>query len=143
MSVDVGGFDVGKFANVRVLRRIAEVSGGDYFDARTAADLNRYVDAYHRLVKAQNEAYSCLLRAGNSLYQCQLQQSNDAYAEVLREQNERYGELLREQNERYGDLLVQANDARSGGTERRARPIDARRRRLVEQLEARPAPGRG
>jgi hypothetical protein len=70
VTVDVVGFDVTKTADADALRDIAEASGGAYTSARTAAELEAYVEAQERRREELVDAESCVINQGNELYSC-------------------------------------------------------------------------
>lgn len=148
VTVDVVGFDIAQSADAQALRDIAEASGGDYTDARTADELDAFVEAEERRQRELNEAESCLLSRGNELYNCYTSRSNSAYNQATSrsnaiyndttsESNRIYNELTSESNRIYNDLTSEANDASAQGDEERAQEIENRRDKITEEIERR------
>jgi hypothetical protein len=109
VTVDVVGFDISKSADAEGLREIAEASGGEYTDARTARDLEAFVEAENRRIQELNEAQSCLSSRGNELYSCYSSQSNGAYSNMSNRSNAVYSELSNRSNAIYSEYSNRAN----------------------------------
>lgn len=148
VTVDVVGFDISKSADAEGLREIAEASGGEYTDARTARDLEAFVEAENRRIQELNEAQSCLSGRGNELYSCYSSQSNGAYSNMSNRSNAVYSELSNRSNAIYSDysnranaiyseLSRQANEADSAGDDAGADEIRADRDRQTSELRRR------
>ncbi|MEJ7717100.1 MAG: VWA domain-containing protein [Thermoleophilaceae bacterium] len=99
VTVDVVGFDISKSADAEGLREIAEASGGEYTDARTARDLEAFVEAENRRIQELNEAQSCLSSRGNELYSLLHRASPTArYSNMSNRSNAVYSELSNRSN---------------------------------------------
>jgi Ca-activated chloride channel family protein len=80
VTVDIVGFDIENNADADRLREIAEVSGGEYTDARTADELDRFFVDYSKRQSELIDAQLCVLKRKNDVYGCQLGEANDAYS---------------------------------------------------------------
>lgn len=148
VTVDVVGFDISKSADAEGLREIAEASGGEYTDARTARDLDAFVEAENRRIQELNEAQSCLSSRGNELYSCYSSQSNGAYSNMSNRSNAVYSELSNRSNAIYSEysnranavykeLSQEASEADSAGDDAGADEIRADRDRQTSELRRR------
>ncbi|MGI8439488.1 MAG: vWA domain-containing protein [Thermoleophilaceae bacterium] len=137
VTVDVVGFDIAQSADAQALRDIAEASGGEYTDARTADELDAFVEAEERRQRELNEAQSCLVSRGNELYTCYTSRSDSAYTQATSRSNAIYIDLTSESNRIYNDLTKEANDASAQGDEERAQEIENRRDQITEEIERR------
>jgi hypothetical protein len=69
LTLDVVGFDVPDAESAQ-LRRIAEVGGGTYVDARTNEALDDYFEGQRQQWLALNDQFICILNAGNASHSC-------------------------------------------------------------------------
>jgi len=137
VTVDVVGFDISKSADAEGLRDIAEASGGEYTDARTADDLDAFAEAENRRIDELNEAQNCLIDRGNELYNCYTDQANGAYNNMTDRANAVYNDYTNRANAIDNDLTNEANDADAADDDARADEIRAERDRQTSALRAR------
>lgn len=71
VTTDVVGFDVAEPAAARRLRAIAEASGGEYTDARTAADLDDYFTEARERVAELSKQLLCVSAQAGRINLCQ------------------------------------------------------------------------
>lgn len=85
VTVDVVGFDVADSSEGEALRRVAEVTGGEYAAAEDAAELNDYFDdAVARVFDVVN-ALSCLQLQSANATACVNRSSSSAVYDLNRE----------------------------------------------------------
>ena len=64
VQIDVVGFDIRDNADVQQLKRIADVTGGGYHDARSRADLDAYFNQLGRALAQAFDGMTCSIREG-------------------------------------------------------------------------------
>lgn len=139
IGIDVIGFDIEKQEDVEQLRQIAKVTGGEYIDAKTRADLEAYVNQQFTRYRQTAEAAQCELKNFSQIGNCdsvltnkaitrigELQRKDTsgaarsaAYSEIIvkiqaayNERSKAYTEAAQRSNElskQFGDLLQQLN----------------------------------
>jgi len=62
--IDVIGFDIRDNADVQQLKRVAEVTGGAYHDARSRAELDAYFNELGRALHRSFDGMTCSIREG-------------------------------------------------------------------------------
>lgn len=80
VTVDVVGFDIGTSGEQAALREIAEVTGGEYFDAQTGADLEDYFSEQRRMWSELTDQYLCSQVYSNSVLGCMMNFNNETVA---------------------------------------------------------------
>ena len=137
VTVDVVGFDVAKSTDAARLKRIADVAGGTYTNARSGRDLTSFVKAEAQRIISENRALACVIGKGNALSACQLSRQNAAAADMILEENRISADLMRRENALSAKLVGEENSAAAAGDRRRAEEIAARRRRMTDEISAR------
>lgn len=84
VTTDVVGFDIAKPDEARRLRAIAEASGGEYSDARTAAALDDYFEKARERAAELTEEHLCLIGEATDISICQRSAKVDASLYMLR-----------------------------------------------------------
>ncbi|MDP8995129.1 MAG: VWA domain-containing protein, partial [Pseudomonadota bacterium] len=144
VTTDVVGFDVAKPAEAKRLRAIAEASGGEYSDARTAAALNDYFSDQLQRVDDLAKQYLCVIEKAAQVSLCQTDTGakgwlymTEAAAVASREGREAEAEeidRLREQLEvarqRRDDAFDRQSDATATRLDREYEEAQRRLRRL-------------
>lgn len=126
--IDIIGFGAGR-NDVAQLRKIAEAGGGDYYDAKTRADLDNYFkqmdEAYLKTIGNSN----CFIEAYNDANLCDAAYVNDAVGKINRELGAAFDESLKTQNQdKYMELT---------GFQPRIRELQNQRRAAREASYAR------
>ena len=123
VTVDVVGLGVPN-DETEQLRDIATAGGGEYFEARTGADLDAYFERQSEAVDQTFDAFICELR--NSAFDtiCDQNQCNRATVFRIPEEQEKYEfgspeyEALDDLSDRISDGLSERQEARSEASER-------------------------
>lgn len=145
VTTDVVGFDVAKPAEAKRLRAIAEASGGEYSDARTAAALDDYFRDQLQRVDDLATQYLCVIEKTAQVSLCQTETGakgslymTEAAAVASREGREAEAEEidgLRKQLDAARERRDDAFDRQSDATAKRLdRELDEAERRL-ERLD--------
>ena len=117
VTTDVVGFDVAKPAEARRLRAIAEASGGEYSDARTADALDDFFEAALERVADLTEQYLCVTGQATEIGLCQSGTATRAVLYMSRAAN---------------DAARAGRDAQAAEIERLEKELDAARERRKE-----------
>jgi Ca-activated chloride channel homolog len=78
VQVDVVGFDIQSEEEAAQLRRIAEVGGGEYYDAKTAQDLEEFLRKQNEALYQTRDAWTCEVQNLLSVPLCNQQVVNKA-----------------------------------------------------------------
>jgi hypothetical protein len=78
VQVDVVGFDIQSEEEAAQLRRIAEVGGGEYYDAKTAQDLDEFLRKQNEALYKTRDAWTCEVQNLLSVPLCNQQVVNKA-----------------------------------------------------------------
>lgn len=146
VRVDVVGFDVGK-QDAENLRKIAEVTGGEYTDAKSGADLDEYLKKQTRAVYETRAAITCEIAnlmhtplcnqqlVNKSLFYLDRLRQEAANRQMRARQSEQSEDALREQQqaEAYLDLINRISAARDE-RERKSREAVPRYRELEQKM---------
>ena len=97
--VNIIGFDVDA-DTARQLRATAQAGGGQYYEARNAAELQRVFRQSINL-RAWNEYYSCVLGEQNRQLSQTLREQNTALSCALQKANQELSAILRDANSNY------------------------------------------
>lgn len=89
LTIDVVGFGVPD-DETEQLKDIATAGGGEYFDARTGDDLDRYFREQAEALDQTWEAFACELRNGVHDQICDQTQCNEATVFVIPEEQRKY-----------------------------------------------------
>ncbi len=90
LTIDVVGFGVPDDETTEQLRDIATAGGGEYFDAKTGADLDRYFRQQAEALSETWDAFACELRNGFHDTICDQNQCNDATAFRIPDEQRKY-----------------------------------------------------
>lgn len=137
VTVDVVGFDIEGQTDAKRLRRIAEVTGGDYTDAQTGADLDAYFRREFERRRQSVSAYRCLLNRGAGLRLCQIEAGAAVEQAMIRanlaEQDPRKSAELR----RRRDEIKSRFDARADTRFARIESLQQRVQREYDEADER------
>lgn len=150
VTVDVVGFDVAKSQDAQALRRIAEVTGGEYTDARTGDALDEYFRQQQARRREANERVLCIVNSGSKTSFCNVRFGGDAAREMTRLTREAGAAGRRDEARAISALSRRAREERSArnqresgvrreSTERLKRELDDANRRLRERYGAQTA----
>jgi hypothetical protein len=126
VHIDVVGFDVPDDETEQLIK-IAQVTGGEYYDAENAADLDAYFQQQGEALTKTWEALTCELRNSAHDQLCDQNQCNDATVFRIPEEQQKY---------EYGspeyEALQNLSDRITQGFEQRQQARDEAARRLEE-----------
>jgi hypothetical protein len=130
VEIDVIGFDIAQgSADARQLREIARVTGGTYYDAKTAQDLNDYFDQQGKALGETLDALICEVNSNFNASLCDYQFQNKVVAEVNTYADRVYATDF-EEWQAYQDISDRVREEREGREEARR---DAAER--IEELQ--------
>jgi hypothetical protein len=131
VTVDVVGFDVDAAA-ARQLERVAQVTGGTYTEARSAAQLSSYFDAQRRRIAELERQWRCLASNRNRVSTCYSRARRAAIDGFLAEQL-RAADDPREEDA-LATVVSTLDDAVSARIEGVSEVADVRMSTLLDQL---------
>ncbi|MDP8908660.1 MAG: VWA domain-containing protein [Chloroflexota bacterium] len=140
VTTDVVGFDVAKPAEAKRLRAIAEASGGEYTDARTAGDLDDYFEQARERVNDLTRQYLCVTEKAAQVSLCQTETGGrgslymtEAAGVASREGRDAEADEI----ERLEEKLDAARERREDASDRQREVVERRLRREINQAERR------
>jgi len=150
VTVDVVGFDIARSQDAQALRRIAEVTGGEYTDARTGDALDEYFRQQQERRGEANKQILCAVNSGSRTSFCNANFGTDANREMTkltsaanragrREEARAISALSRRSREQRSARNQQKTGVRRESIERLRREIDDANRRLRKRYGAQAA----
>jgi hypothetical protein len=140
VEIDVVGFDVAEdSADARQLREVARVTGGSYYDAKGAAELNEYFRQQGKALGETLDALICVSTTSFNTNFCEYDFTNKCVAAVNKYADKVYAtnfekwEAMREVNDRIRDRSEKRRQALDKYDEQ-AETLSQQRSRLLEQL---------
>jgi hypothetical protein len=134
--IDVVGFDIPSETDARALRRIAEVTGGRYRDARTAADLQRYFDQLRGELGKIVRAIGCVSQTRTEQVACGAEFREEVVQEIAQHRDEAYAEGDQARGDAIQEILDVAFEKTQRGLERLVARYGKRLMALLRQYNA-------
>lgn len=136
VTVDVVGYDIGKESDRARLRRIAEVTGGRYSDARDGAALRRFFNEELARFRDLVGAQLCLVNNKSKVQLCQVNRRTRAYAFMNREATDAARRGEDDEAAEIRRLLVQVRERGQQERQETEGAADQRLSRIRRELRA-------
>lgn len=140
VTTDVVGFDVAKPDEAKLLRAIAEASGGTYSDARTAGALDDFFAAERERAEELAKAYLCVVENAGKVSLCQAETVGKAVLAMTKARTEATDagrDAEADEINRLRKELEAAGSARSTSFESRSKTTAKRLQREAEAAQSR------